>query len=129
MSNLGVSSFWTIPLGYVITLFHHGYLFRDLRRDPKLPIRRVYKFLFPCLVLVWLAGGATSIFSAVNYYYMFEYRGGSIFMVGIAQLIGAGMALVETGMMIVIWVKCAKFKSSVHASEPMGDFDKAGTKV
>ncbi|KAL5634575.1 hypothetical protein ACGC1H_002575 [Rhizoctonia solani] len=129
MSNLGISSYWTIPLGYVMTLFHHGYLFRDLRRNPNLPIRRVYKFLFPCLVLLWLAGGVTSLFSALNFYHLLEYRSITIAMIGIVQTVSGGMALVEAGMMVVIWVRCAKFKSSVRLLESTDDFDKAGTKA
>ncbi|CAE6506641.1 hypothetical protein RSOLAG22IIIB_05448 [Rhizoctonia solani] len=133
MSNLGVSSYWTIPLGYVMTLFHHAYLFRDLRRDPSLPIRRVYKFLFPGLILLWLAGGVASILSAVFFYEVPQIRNGVMGrdMVGIAQTIAGGMAFIEAGLLIVLWGKCIKFKFT-SSFRPVGStdgFDKARDKA
>ncbi|CAE6522621.1 unnamed protein product [Rhizoctonia solani] len=128
MSDLGISSFWTIPLGYLMTLFHHGYLFRDLRRDPSVPIRGVYKFLFPCLVLPWIVGGIMSIHSAVFHYELFRIQGGimSSDMIAIAQTIGGGMALIEAGLIVVICVKCTKFKANASLSKLTDDFEKAG---
>ncbi|KAH7341392.1 hypothetical protein B0J17DRAFT_765459 [Rhizoctonia solani] len=131
MSTFGVASFWTIPLGYVVTVFHHGYLFRDLRRDPSLPIRRVYKFLFPCMIIIWLAGAVTTIFSAFYVYEIGYIRGGVMprGMVGIAQAMAGGIALIEVGVVIALWIKCAKFKSNVSRAKSIESFDHAGAKV
>ncbi|CAE6446878.1 unnamed protein product [Rhizoctonia solani] len=131
MSTFGVSSYWTIPLGYVVTSFHHGYLFRDLRRDPSLPIRRVYKFLFPCMILLWLAGAVTSLISAFFFYEIGYIRYGVMDrdMVGIAQAMAGGIALIEAGLVTILWIKCAKFKSNAGPAKSIDDFDRAGTKV
>jgi polyferredoxin len=111
-AELGVSSYWVVPLANVVTLFHHGYLFRDLRRNSSLPIRPAYKNLLLLIAILWLVGGGLSIWSSVCRYMFYDVFPGlnTSELLIIASFVSGILALAEGILVVVIWSKCSNYK-------------------
>ncbi|CAE6341071.1 unnamed protein product [Rhizoctonia solani] len=125
-ADLGISSYWVIPLANVVTLFHHGYLFRNLRRGLSPAVRPVYENLLPLITLVWLVGGALTIWTSAFRYGRYSSR--AYRFSEIASIVSGIFAVVEAILLMVIWNKCSNYKPT-RPPRPTGDFGLSETKV
>ncbi|CAE6457498.1 unnamed protein product [Rhizoctonia solani] len=122
MSSLGASSYWVIPSALVATAFHHGFMFRYLRRNPGQAIPRKYIYTFPLVILLWISGAGLSIYVG-SWTVQWEYYSGP-FRVAISTLISGALSIIEAGLVIELWRRCAKMKSNGMArSLPLGSLD------
>ncbi|CAE6464122.1 hypothetical protein ACGC1H_003536 [Rhizoctonia solani] len=130
MSNFGVGSYWVIPSALVVTAFHHGYMLRFLRRNPGQAIPRKYFYTFPLVLLLWVAGAAVSFWFGSYLLLWQEYYVG--LQVTVSTIIGGGLSVIEAGLVIELWRRCAKLKPNGMAGAlPLGsidNFDRSGAK-
>ncbi|CAE6403385.1 unnamed protein product [Rhizoctonia solani] len=134
MSSLCFSSYFVIPSALVVTAFHHGYMFRRIRRDPGQAIPRKYTYTFLPIILLWLAGGAATILvgalnAAVRYHEFYDYVELSSI---VSSFIAGLLSVIEAGLVIVIWRKCAMMKvnnmAGIHPLASLDNLDRSAVK-
>ncbi|KAH7335143.1 hypothetical protein B0J17DRAFT_719702 [Rhizoctonia solani] len=125
MSSLGLYSYWVIPAALVATCFHHGFLVRYLGRHPGQAIPRKYIYTFPIVILAWAAGAGVSLWiGAFTAYYHDTIEFDVGMGVPVTTLIGGALSVIETGIVIEVWRRCAKLKTNGMADAlPLSSVD------